>query len=263
MVEKMKITFDKYWGASNLLMSVADILDPRCKMQALELFFPKLYSAQQAGIEINYVKEALHKLYADYVENQMVEVEESGAIEGNSQSTRRAQTQSDWSEYFDYVKSVESIQSQKSELDIYLEENCYMIEKDQTKREKIFDVLEWWRVHALKYKVLSTMASDILAIPVTSVASEATFSAGSRVIDKYRASLKTDTVQVLMCGGDWLKKRFGVKKKIKVKLHNNDFFYVLKFLLFGKSKLYFMYNVLQSEKKAMQVLLPIDGIMRL
>lgn len=95
--------------------------------------------------------------------------------------------------------------------------------------ERNFDVLEWWRVHALKYKILSTLARDILAIPITSVASEATFSAGSRVIDKYRASLKTDTVQVLMCGGDWLRKRFGVKKKTK------------------------------SEKSAVQVLLPVDG----
>lgn len=90
-----------------------------------------------------------------------------------------------------------------------------MIDKDQIRSEKSFDVLEWWRVHALKYKILSSLAKDILAIPVTSVASEATFSAGSRVIDKYRASLKTETVQVLMCGGDWLRKCFGVKKKTK------------------------------------------------
>ncbi|KAL0307303.1 UNVERIFIED_CONTAM: putative AC transposase [Sesamum radiatum] len=57
------------------------------------------------------------------------------------------------------------------------------------------------------------MARDLLAIPITTVASEATCSAGSRVIDKYRALLTSYTVQVLMCGGDWMRKRFGVKKK--------------------------------------------------
>ncbi|KAL0342663.1 UNVERIFIED_CONTAM: putative AC transposase [Sesamum calycinum] len=103
---------------------------------------------------------------------------------------------------------------QNSELDIYLEESCYSFKKDN-KIEKEFDVLEWWRVNSVKYKILSFMARDILAIPITTVALEATFSAGSRVIDKYHASLTSKIVQVLMCGGDWLRKRFGVKKKAK------------------------------------------------
>ncbi|KAL0361275.1 UNVERIFIED_CONTAM: putative AC transposase [Sesamum radiatum] len=76
------------------------------------------------------------------------------------------------------------------------------------------------------------MARDLLAIPITTVASEATFSAESRVIDKYRALLTSDGVQVLMCGGDWLRKRFGVKKKslvlrararhLELELHRQD-----------------------------------------
>ncbi|KAL0361688.1 UNVERIFIED_CONTAM: putative AC transposase [Sesamum radiatum] len=136
MVVRMKSKFDKYWGDTNLLMSIAAVMDPR----------------------------------------------------------------------------LESIQPQKSELDLYLEENCYIFEQDK-KDGKDFDVLDWWRVHALKYKILSIMARDLLAIPITTVASEATFSAGSRVIDKYHASLTSNTVQVLMCRGDWLRKRFGVKKK--------------------------------------------------
>ena len=56
----------------------------------------------------------------------------------------------------------------------------------------------------------------ILAIPITIVASEATSSAGGRVIDTYRASLDPETVQALICGGDWIRKLHGVKKKNKV-----------------------------------------------
>ncbi|KAL0399791.1 UNVERIFIED_CONTAM: putative AC transposase [Sesamum radiatum] len=136
IVVRMKSKFDKYWGKTNLLMSIAAVMDPR----------------------------------------------------------------------------LESIQPQKSEFDLDLEKNCCIFEQDK-KDGKDFDVLDWWRVHALKYKILSIMARDLLAIPITTVASEATFSVGSRVIDKHRASLTSDIVQVLMCGGDWLKKRFGVKKK--------------------------------------------------
>ena len=68
----------------------------------------------------------------------------------------------------------------------------------------------------LKFKTLSKMACDILAIPISTVASEATFSAGTRVIDAYRASLSPDTVQVLLCAGDWCCHIHGIKKKDKV-----------------------------------------------
>ncbi|KAL0283083.1 UNVERIFIED_CONTAM: Zinc finger BED domain-containing protein RICESLEEPER 2, partial [Sesamum angustifolium] len=52
MVERMKIKFDKYWGETNLLMSIAAVLDPRCKMKALEFCFPKLYSSEKVEREI-------------------------------------------------------------------------------------------------------------------------------------------------------------------------------------------------------------------
>ncbi|XP_012851801.1 PREDICTED: zinc finger BED domain-containing protein RICESLEEPER 2-like [Erythranthe guttata] len=227
MVKKMKIKFDKYWGESDLLMSVATVLDPRCKMRALQFRFPKIYGPIQGEREIIRVRQTLYQLYAEYSAQQNSE-ESSGEIgSGSSQNQQGKSSESlcGWSEYVDYLKSVESAQPKKSELDMYLQEKCYMSNKEDGRE---FDVLEWWRVHAMKYNILSVMARDILAIPITTVASKASFSAGSRVIDKYRASLAPDTVQVLMCGGDWLRKKFGVKKKSK------------------------------NEKKAIQVFLPVD-----
>ncbi|KAE8669583.1 hypothetical protein F3Y22_tig00112230pilonHSYRG00114 [Hibiscus syriacus] len=47
------------------------------------------------------------------------------------------------------------------------------------------------------------MAVNILAVLITTVASEATLSAGSRVIYPYRSSLTPETVQMLMSAGDW------------------------------------------------------------
>ncbi|KAL0352353.1 UNVERIFIED_CONTAM: hypothetical protein Scaly_1624000 [Sesamum calycinum] len=46
MVAKMKSKFDKYRGDSNLLMSIAAVLDPMCKLRALEFCFPRLYSSE-------------------------------------------------------------------------------------------------------------------------------------------------------------------------------------------------------------------------
>ncbi|KAL6515423.1 hypothetical protein OROHE_018457 [Orobanche hederae] len=51
------------------------------------------------------------------------------------------------------------------------------------------------------------MAMDVL----TTVASESTFSDGGRVIDKKSASIKTDTIEVLLCGGDWIEETHGIR----------------------------------------------------
>ncbi|KAI0496149.1 hypothetical protein KFK09_022456 [Dendrobium nobile] len=61
------------------------------------------------------------------------------------------------------------------------------------------------------------MACDILSIPITSVASEATFSVGGRVIEKYRSSLGTDTEQHLICGSDWYHNLYGIERKVKIR----------------------------------------------
>ena len=106
---------------------------------------------------------------------------------------------SGWSEFAQFVKAVETIQPQKSELDNYLEEGCYICEGHSPP----FYALEWWKVNHLKYHILSIMARDIFAIPITTVASKATFSARSRVIDAYQPSLSPEIVKVLLCGGDW------------------------------------------------------------
>ncbi|GJS64510.1 hypothetical protein Tco_0679074 [Tanacetum coccineum] len=83
-----------------------------------------------------------------------------------------------------------------------------------------FNILEWWKSRETVH-ILSKLAALMLAIPVTTVASEVTCSAGGRVIDTYRASLKPKTVQALTCGGDWVRQLHGVKKKNK-KCYSDD-----------------------------------------
>ena len=99
----------------------------------------------------------------------------------------------------------------KSELDVYLDEGVHISEDDSK-----FNVLEWWKMNYLKFRVLSKMACDILSIPITTVASEFSFSAAGRVIDPYRATLDAKTVQVLLCGEDWLRSFYGIKRKKRV-----------------------------------------------
>ncbi|KAL2247343.1 UNVERIFIED_CONTAM: Zinc finger BED domain-containing protein DAYSLEEPER [Sesamum indicum] len=59
----------------------------------------------------------------------------------------------------------------KSELEKYLNE-------DVEEYRKKFDILKWWKVNTQRFPILSKMARDILAVPVSTVALEAAFSTG-------------------------------------------------------------------------------------
>ncbi|XP_038978584.1 zinc finger BED domain-containing protein RICESLEEPER 2-like [Phoenix dactylifera] len=90
-----------------------------------------------------------------------------------------------------------------SELDSYLDDDVF---PDLENKE--FDILTWWKSNAAVYPILSRMARDVLAIPVSTVSSESAFSNGGRVVDQYRSSLSPFTVEALVCTQDWLREQY-------------------------------------------------------
>uniref|UniRef100_A0A3Q7JAV0 HAT C-terminal dimerisation domain-containing protein n=1 Tax=Solanum lycopersicum TaxID=4081 RepID=A0A3Q7JAV0_SOLLC len=79
-------------------------------------------------------------------------------------------------------KSKKGGQSSKSKLVKCLDE--------ETEIEKLdFDVLLWWKVNSPIFPFLSEMARDVLAIPVSSVASMCAFSNGGIILDSFWSSL--------------------------------------------------------------------------
>lgn len=231
MATKMKSKFDKYWGASNLLISIAAVLDPRNKMKLINFTFNVMYSEIEAPKEIRLVHDSLYELYKVYVDAYATStiggksinvVQDGDATNKGSNSTacigKGKVLMTGRSKYEDYVMSSET-ESVMCELDTYLGEGVYICKGNSGS----FNALEWWKASSLKFRILSKMACEILSIPITTVASESTFSAGGRVIDTYRSSLGTDTVQMLLCGSDWYRNFYGIKKKGKSKEEVQEF----------------------------------------
>jgi hypothetical protein len=59
--------------------------------------------------------------------------------------------------------------------------------------------LNWWKVSSTKFLILTKIVRDVLAILISTVASESAFSIGRRVLDHFRSSLALVTVEVLIC----------------------------------------------------------------
>ncbi|KAG6469663.1 hypothetical protein ZIOFF_070593 [Zingiber officinale] len=101
--------------------------------------------------------------------------------------------------YDQFVASSDPITlvSKTSELDTYLGESVLL-------RAENFDILSWWKTNGVKYPNLLKMAIDILAIPVSTVASESAFSDTGRLVSPHRSRLHPDTLEALMCARCWL-----------------------------------------------------------
>jgi hypothetical protein len=85
------------------------------------------------------------------------------------------------------------------------EHEKYLAESCEGRKDVTFDVLLWWKTNSSRYQVLSKMARDVLAVFVSTVASESAFSTGGCILDPFRSSLSPDMVQVLICSQNWLK----------------------------------------------------------
>ncbi|CAN1801629.1 Zinc finger BED domain-containing protein RICESLEEPER 1 [Linum perenne] len=213
MLEK----FDKYWGACNLLITIATILDPRNKFRFVEVSFKDLYSEDNYYTNVNLVREKLYALYNEYVEEYKERNIDSQSEEGGGATTTSGtttivleRTNTGRAKFDSIVQSGENSSALQNELDAYLDAKLEKIKDPE------FNVIDWWKSERTKYKILSKMACEIMAIPITSVASETTFSAGGRVIDPSRSSLGQKTIEALLFSQDWLRNHYGLTSGSKV-----------------------------------------------
>ncbi|XP_074296583.1 zinc finger BED domain-containing protein DAYSLEEPER-like [Silene latifolia] len=184
MAKKMKVKFDKYWESYSFILSFATILDPRFKLEFVRYCFTEV-DADTAETKFEDVKSELYKLFEEYVKMDPC----------TNESSIPTEVQDELPGFAAFANDASRVSS--TELDMYLDEARLNHTLD-------IDILSWWKDNGKRFSTVANMARDILAIPVTTVASESAFSMGSRVITKWRASLKPETADALLTTRTWL-----------------------------------------------------------
>jgi len=203
MAENMKLKFEKYWDNNDILnplLFIAVILDPRYKVKFLEYGFSIIYDREKAKTFTKKVEDSLTRLFEWYAEAELAPSNSEVShvplkidLEDCAENPRKL-----WaSSFLEHLQVIES-KAANTELAIYLAEVC---EKDTDD----FSILTWWRRRQMKYPTLSKVAKDVLAVPVSTIASEASFSTGRRVINPQRSSLSPKMIEALICGQSWLR----------------------------------------------------------
>ncbi|PRQ47720.1 putative transcription factor/ chromatin remodeling BED-type(Zn) family [Rosa chinensis] len=203
----MKAKFDKYWGSfeiMNQIMVIANVLDPRWKLQYQKKAFARV-GIRPAKIEIitRDLKNILLRMYDEY------RCCEAGLSQSNQSDGVAAMEGLELDDLEDgQAEILVDLMQERLENEhemISNEVDKYLADRYVNPLVKGFDVSQWWRVNAVAYPTLSKLAKDIFAIPCSTVASENAFSLGKRVVDPFRSSLTPQMVEALICTSDWLR----------------------------------------------------------
>nr|GEU37124.1 zinc finger BED domain-containing protein RICESLEEPER 2 [Tanacetum cinerariifolium] len=171
-------------------MYFAVLLDPTMKSQLISHRFGKIIRyditsenpisnkdlKQMVSNMVDKVKERMGVLFMMYKESCGFDSSSSGMCESmESEATSPSHGDNDFLNDFYNGNDTSSIKS-KTELQRYLKEPMVELRKGQ-----IFDILQWWKVNGPRFPTVARMARDILAIQISTVASESAFSTGGRV----------------------------------------------------------------------------------
>ncbi|XP_047093157.1 zinc finger BED domain-containing protein RICESLEEPER 2-like isoform X1 [Lolium rigidum] len=206
LCKDMKAKFDKYWDQPNKVLLVASLLDPRYKLVLLRFCFTEAFGEEVSEERVANVRYWFAEYYEHYEHmaessSRRTHINSSPEVGGSADMLPRLTGKRKLELGFALFKQQHRPnRRRRSEVDMYLEDALVPLREDDS-----FDVLKWWKRNVENYPVLARMARDFLAIPLSSVASESTFSTAGMIINKHRSSLNPETAEGLICSKDWLK----------------------------------------------------------
>ncbi|KAL1187796.1 Zinc finger BED domain-containing protein RICESLEEPER 1 [Cardamine amara subsp. amara] len=203
----MRKKFDDFWDKNNLVLAIATILDPRFKMKLVEYYYPLFYDVSSSEL-VEDISECIKALYNEHSVGSLLASSDQSLDWQNhhhhhSNGVVHVKEPDDRLIEFDrYINNTTTTpgQDSKSELEKYLEEPLFPRNSD-------FDILNWWKVHTPRYPILSMMARNVLAVPMSNLSSEedAFETCRRRRVSETWCSLRPSTVQALMCAQDWIR----------------------------------------------------------
>ncbi|KAL6569639.1 hypothetical protein OROMI_014153 [Orobanche minor] len=209
----MEEKYNKYWGEfdqMNYYIFVGLVLDPRNKIPKLEDYLELVFESEgvdaqklecKVGELVQMVRSFMERLYRDYEKEfgdngTHDEVESSSQVEDLSlpKMTKFEAKLKDKE-----LKRRKDANMINNDFDRYVKDPIEFDDED-------FDLLSWWKKFGTpKYPLLARVARDVLAIPVSTISSESSFSTSGRIISPHRCSLRPRTVQALICTQSWLR----------------------------------------------------------
>ncbi|XP_024189981.1 zinc finger BED domain-containing protein RICESLEEPER 1-like [Rosa chinensis] len=199
----MKTKFNKYWGSFesvNKIIMIANVLDPRYKLQWAEVAMEKVDASYETINSIQGdLKKILLNMYDEYKGSEGSNQTEQSMAEDFGLEGDDLENLDEVSRKIARERMAEQSQCIRNEVDQYLSDRYVSL------LAKKIEIHKWWKANEQTYPVLSKLANDIFAIPCSIVASENAFSLGSKVVDPFRASLTPKMVEALVCTSDWLK----------------------------------------------------------
>ncbi|CAM8929371.1 unnamed protein product [Rhodiola kirilowii] len=215
MAVSMKSKYEKYFATledCNQLLLIALVLNPRYKLRNFESTCKKWLKMEIDDIRKKSaeLKDLLIQL-CDAYNSMIVEASSkvtksrSGDSQGNKSSSKKRtieptgimkDMEEDWERELE--DSDEGVVGH--EVDRYLLDPIV-----KAVNPLDYDILEWWKTNGDKYPGLAALTKDIMAIQVSTVASESSFSTSRRVIDPFRSSLSPKTVEALICYQNWIR----------------------------------------------------------
>ncbi|KAL4605074.1 hypothetical protein ACB092_09G002400 [Castanea dentata] len=158
--------------------------------------YQKLYG-YASSLQYLKVREKLFALFGEYVSNVPTPSTSSGMVGPATQETEEQYAKEGSLNLIPFIVWIWVGKHQKTQLELYLDE-------PRVDRNAKLDILAFWKGNEFRYPELAAMARDILSIPISTVASESTFSVWGRVIDQFRSALKPDVVEASVCTRDSL-----------------------------------------------------------